>query len=140
MKVTDEDVDVNKVANKLDVSRAEGVVLVTKNKLYQEWKKLFGAELKSRYKRITELVKSRRKSMEEYREWLKPTIARHKMLQEGLATPGRRSSLSALFLKHESQALAISNIMLWTWKDTGPAGEFFKGGPEEIARRQREGL
>lgn len=134
MKMNNEDIDVNKVMKKLDVSKAEAVVLVTKNKLYQEWKKLFGVEIKSRYNRIKELVKSRKKSVEEYRNWLKPTIARHRMVQEGLASEGRRAGLSTAFLKHENQALALSEIVMWVWKDTGPVSEFFKGGTEELAK------
>ncbi len=134
MKMSDEDIDVNKAMKKLDVSKAEAVVLVTKNKLYQEWKKLFGVEIKSRYNRIKELVKSRKKSVEEYRNWLKPTIARHRMVQEGLASEGGRAGLSTAFIKHESQALALSEIVMWVWKDTGPVAEFFKGGTEELAK------
>lgn len=134
MKMSDEDTDVDKVMKKLDVSKAEAVVLITKNKLYQEWKKLFGAEIKSRYTRIKELVKSRRKSVEEYREWLKPAVARHRLIKESLASEGGRRELSTLFLKHEGQAMALSEIVLWIWKDTGPAAEFFKGGTEEIAK------
>src|SRR3989338_2874046 len=134
MKMSDEDIDVNKAMKKLDVSKAEAVVLVTKNKLYQEWKKLFGVEIKSRYNRIKELVKSRKKSVEEYRNWLKPTIARHRMVQEGLASEGGRAGLSTAFIKHESQALALSEIVMWVWKDTGPATEFYKGGTEELAK------
>ncbi|MBI2232311.1 MAG: hypothetical protein HYU56_00150 [Candidatus Aenigmarchaeota archaeon] len=134
MKMSDEDIDVNKVMKKMDVSKAEAVVLVTKNKLYQEWKRLFGVEIKSRYNRIKELVKSRKKSVEEYRNWLKPTIARHRMVQEGLASEGGRAGLSTAFIKHESQALALSEIVMWIWKDTGPATEFYKGGTEELAK------
>ncbi len=133
MKMNDEDIDVNKVMKKLDVSKAEAVVLVTKNKLYQEWKKLFGVEINSRYNRIKELVKSRKKSVEEYRNWLKPVIARHRMLQEGLSSGPIREGLGTAFIRHESQALALSEIALWAWKDTGPAAEFFKGGTEELA-------
>lgn len=134
MKLADEDTDVEKMMKKLDVSKAEAVVLVTKNKLYQEWKRLFGPEIKRRYKRITELVTSRKKSVEEYREWLKPVIARHKMIAEGLGSEGGRESFSTLWLKHESQAISVAEIELWTWKDVGPVAEIFKGGTEEIAR------
>jgi len=47
MKLKDEDMDVDKVRKTLDVSRAEAVVLVTKNKLFVEWKSLFGPEIVS---------------------------------------------------------------------------------------------
>lgn len=134
MKMADEDVVVDKVMKKLDISRAEAVVLITKNKLYQEWKKLFGTEIKTRYGRIKELVVSRKKSVEEYRNWLQPTIARHRMLKEGLSSAGNRKEFATLWRKQESQAIATSEITLMAWKDTGPVGELFKGGTEEIAK------
>jgi len=80
-----------------------------------------------------EKVNCRNRSLE-YRNWLKPTIARHRMVQEGLASEGGRAGLSTAFIKHESQALALSEIVMWVWKDTGPATEFYKGGTEELAK------
>ncbi len=87
-RMADEDMNPDKVKDKLGVSKAEGVVLVTKNKLFLEWKKLFLPEVKARYVRIMELVRSRRTSVEQYKEWLKPVIARHKLLKEGLGSAG----------------------------------------------------
>ncbi len=133
MRLDDEDMDISKVASKLDISRAEAVVLITKNKLYQEWKRLFLGNIKDRYERISQLSRGRQKSVDAYRDWLKPVIARHKLIDEGLATPGGRSSYRTAFVSAGGHAVSTSHLDIWVWKDfTSP--EFFKGGSEDIAR------
>ncbi|MBI4162902.1 MAG: hypothetical protein HY513_04415 [Candidatus Aenigmarchaeota archaeon] len=117
MRMDDGDIDVEKAMKKLDISRAEAVVLVTKNKLYNEWKKLFLPEIRNRYRRITELVRSRNASVDSYRKWLEPYIMRHKMLEEGMADQGRRSGHLKSFMSVQGQAIAYSNIEIWAWKD-----------------------
>jgi hypothetical protein len=42
MRINDNDTEPDKIAKDYDISKAEAVVLATKNKLYQKWKKLFG--------------------------------------------------------------------------------------------------
>ncbi len=135
MRMDDADTDVEKAMKKLDVSRAEAVVLVTKNKLYNEWKRLFLPEIKNRYGRITELVRSRNASVKSYREWLEPYIMRHKILEEGLSSPGRRSSHLTSFMGIQGQAIAFSNITIWAWKDF-LTPEVFKL-PGELAAKKR---
>jgi hypothetical protein len=136
-RMTDEDIDPDKVKDKLGVSKAEGVVLVTKNKLFLEWKKLFLPEVKARYMRIMDLVRSRRTSVDEYKKWLEPFIARHKILEEGMATPGRRSMIRTYFAMPFHHAQAASEIVLWVWKDfTVP--EIYKVPSEEIALSKTE--
>ncbi len=117
MRMDDADTDVEKAMKKLDVSRAEAVVLVTKNKLYNEWKKLFLPEIRNRYGRITELVRSRNASVDNYRKWLEPYIMRHKMLEEGLSSQGTRSGHLTSFMSVQGQAIAYSNTEIWAWKD-----------------------
>src|SRR3989344_4761980 len=68
MRMDDNDMDPDKVKDKLNVSKAEAVVLITKNKLYQEWKNMFGPEIKNRYVTINDLTHTRKKSVEEYKE------------------------------------------------------------------------
>ncbi|MEM7819756.1 MAG: hypothetical protein QXD48_02925 [Candidatus Aenigmatarchaeota archaeon] len=139
MRMSDEDLDVNNVMKKLDVSRAEAVVLVTKNKLFLEWKNIFGSEIKSRYRRIKELVNSRKKSVDEYRDWLRPIIARHKMLKEGLATPGGRAGALISPVTSVGHATSSARIVLWVWKDFTPSEIFKGGGGEELGRLIAEG-
>ena len=138
MKLSDDDMDPSNVMKKLDVSKAEAVVLVTKNKLYNQWKQLFEPEIRTRYRSIIEVMKSREESVKQYRDWLKPYIAKHKTIQEGLLNPGRREMLSTLFVSPAGQAVSLNMIELWVWKDFAPI-EIFRGGTEEAARLTAEG-
>ncbi|MBI4019351.1 MAG: hypothetical protein HY364_03790 [Candidatus Aenigmarchaeota archaeon] len=132
--------DVNIITEKLNVSKAEAVVLSSKNRLYQEWKKLFEPELKSRYQKITELVRSREYTVHMYREWLGPNILRHKLLAEGLEGKGMGSHhMHENFLFNPSQALAVNNIRAWAWRFY-TATEFARmAGSEEQAVEQADG-
>ena len=133
MRMDDGDMDPDKVKNKLDISRAEAVVLITKNKLYQEWKNMFGPEIKNRYITINNLTQARKKSVEEYKEWLKPFIARHRLLKEGLAEEGMRKGGVTSFVTTAGTATSSSKIVLYVWKDF-LVPELYKGGSEETAK------
>ncbi len=135
----DDETDIDKVKNKMNVSNAEAVVLVTKNKLYHQWKKMFEPQLKERYRRVSELVKSREESVKQYRNWLAPFIARHKMLEEGMGNAGRRGMLRTTFVLHGGQATSMSKVTIWAWRElTLP--EFHKGGGERLGRELGEGV
>lgn len=133
MRMGDGDMDPDPVAKKLDVSRAEAVVLITKNKLYQEWKSIFGPEIKNRYITINDLTRARKKSVDEYKEWLKPFIARHRLLKEGLAQEGVRKGGVTSFVTTAGTATSSSKIVLYVWKDF-LVPELYKGGSEETAK------
>ncbi len=138
LKISDDDTDPDKLKDKLDVSKAEAVVLVTKNKVYKQWKKLFEPQLKERYQRITELVKSRETSVTAYREWLRPFIARHKLIEEALARPDEIRGFKTSFATPLGSATSVSKTVLWAWRElTLP--EIFKGGTERLARELDEG-
>lgn len=134
MRMEDKDLKPEDVMKMLDVSKAEAVVLVTKNKLYHEWKKLFMGQLKDRYMRMHELVRSRKRSVEEYRDWLRPVIARHQLLKEGLQAEGTRNVFKTSHIWAIGHALSFSVITLWTWKDFLPP-EIYKGGSEDYAKK-----
>ncbi len=133
MRMSDKDLDPDKVKDNLQVSKAESVVLVTKNKLYQEWKTIFGPEIKNRYIRINELTDARKESVNQYKEWLKPFIARHKLIDEGLSRAGTRASTMASFVTSAGVATSSSKIVLYVWKDF-IVPELYKGGTEDIAK------
>lgn len=82
MELTDEDDEVEKIMKKAKVPKAEAVVLTTKVRLYKKWKKFFGDEVKERYRRILERLYGRKRSIEEYRNWLRPLIRRVMMMRE----------------------------------------------------------
>ncbi len=117
MKLTDEDKDPKKIAEKLKVSEAQGVVLATKNKLYIEWREMFKENVKERYKRILGLVEARRASIDEYKEMLKPTLARYKMITDALSSaPGRAGILKSAFIRTGAQAISLDRVVVWAWR------------------------
>ncbi len=77
-----DDVEVKKVKKRVECSNAEAVILATKMKLYNKWKKFFGSEVKDRYRRIIEHLKAREASIEEYRNWIRPLIRRILQMRE----------------------------------------------------------
>lgn len=111
--------DVKTIMKELKVSRAEAVVLKTKNQLFVEWKKLFFPDVRSRYVRIKNLLESRRRSIHEYREWLKPHLNRFKMIKEEAEIKTAASELTEitkLSLTPQGEILA----KLWFWKPIRP--------------------
>ncbi len=108
---------VDKIRKELDVSQAEAVVLKTKNELYNEWKRLFRPVVLERYARLENLVKARKKSVEEYRSWLKPYIAKYKAMKE--ATEGTKPSYYVSNV-YSTPTLAtqesMSGVRLWIYR------------------------
>ena len=136
LKLPDEDIDPDVVRKKLDISKAEAVVLVTKNKLYQQWKQMFEPEIRTRLRRIEDLVRSRETSVEQYKEWIKPYIERYKLIKEGFEQPGRRKFLSTFFIPGGGHATSLSSVTLWAWREFTP-GEL-KKPPGELPMRVKE--
>lgn len=116
MTLAEDDLDPKKITKKINVTMAEAVILTTKNKLYNEWKKTFGQTAKERYRRIKPLLNSRKKTIEEFREWLKPYIARHRMLKDGLSDSGGRLGTNFSSVMVQGQAISGNNVTLWAWK------------------------
>ncbi|MDI6798792.1 MAG: hypothetical protein QMD12_02230 [Candidatus Aenigmarchaeota archaeon] len=125
MKLTDEDVDPKKIAEKLKVSEAEGVVLATKNKLYVEWRdRLFKETVRRRYENLLRQAEARRKSVQEYKDMLRDKIARHKMIKDALEKPEIRAAIYKSFFRPEAQAMSIDFMRLWAWKPFAPSEKY----------------
>jgi hypothetical protein len=118
MKLSDEDVDPQKIKEKYKVSEAEGVILATKNKLYKEWRdELFKKAVEERFKNLIAMVEARKKSYEEYKEMLKPTLRRYKSIIDGLSDTTVFSKLErAAFWKPGTQAMSTDISIIWAWK------------------------
>jgi len=116
IRLTDDDKKPDDIAKKLDISKAEAVILTTKNKLYIQWKQMFRKTAEERYEMLKGLTGSRKKSIKEYREWLKPYIARFKMTKLG----GERLPVRAGTLKSFSDitglAVFSNGIRVFAWK------------------------
>jgi hypothetical protein len=105
---------------KLDVSYAEKVVLATKNKLFLSWLEMFGKTVAERYARLKELAVARENSIKEYKEMLKPTIARYKMINDFLSSSDERKQIYTSFFRPEAQAYSIDSMTVWAWKPFAP--------------------
>lgn len=116
IKLKDEDVDPDQIAKKLNISKAEAVILTTKNKLYKQWKELFGKTAKERYELLKGLVEGRKKTIKEYREWLKPYISRFKMTRLGGERPLVRAGTLKSFADITGMATFWNGIKIFAWK------------------------
>jgi len=108
--------DVEKIRKGLDVSAAEATVLKTKNMLYKEWKDLFLPVVKERYARIENLARARKKSVDEYREWLKPYISKFKTMKEVDEQDPSAWVSNAYVTPGFGQSEALTSTRLWLWK------------------------
>lgn len=116
MKLGDKDLEPEAIAKRLNISKAEAVVLSTKNRLYQEWKKLFGEAARERYINLKGLIEGRKKSVKEYKEWLKPYISRFKMTKIGPGTPAAKSKIMTSFADVTGISTFANGITIWAWK------------------------
>jgi len=111
-ELTDNDYEVDKIAKKIDVSKAEAVVLATKIRLYKKWKEFFISEVKDRYKRILERLYGRKASIEEYRNWLRPLIRRVQMMRE---VDDSSLSMHMNFPMGSGTPVSLQYIEWWAW-------------------------
>jgi hypothetical protein len=121
-KVKDPRAQVDKIRTELDVSQAEATVLKTKNELFRQWKNAFKPTVMERYARMENLVNARKKSIDEYRNWLKPYLARFKMMKEKMETVSPADELSNAYMTPGfGQSQASTGVKLWLWKPFVPA-------------------
>ncbi|MBI4173141.1 MAG: hypothetical protein HY519_00300, partial [Candidatus Aenigmarchaeota archaeon] len=127
--------DVQQIKRELDVTMAEATVLKTKNKLFKEWKALFFPTIKDRLARIENLANARKMSIDSYREWVTPYVARFKMMKETTESPGGRADMLNHHLMTPGAGLAQSEswLRIWTWKPLVPQ-EFKK--PERVKEKK----
>ncbi|MEM5871309.1 MAG: hypothetical protein QW051_00380 [Candidatus Aenigmatarchaeota archaeon] len=114
LKMKSEWNDVETIRKNLKVSVAEANVLKTKNELFKEWKKLFFPDVRERYARIKNLLESRKRSVHEYREWLKPYLSRLKMIKESAEIAPYEGLTDVTKMSFTPQGEVVAK--LWFWK------------------------
>jgi len=102
----------NDIEKKLDVPLAEATVLHTKNELFEEWKELFRPVVQERYARIKATANSRKTSINQYKEWLKPYVARHKAMKE---VDEKTLATNSIYAPAMGTSVAFSSVRLWVW-------------------------
>lgn len=85
-------------------------LLAAKWASYTSWKKDFKKLINERYKKLKGIELSRRTSLKEYREWLKPTLARHKLLTEKLGEEAGRKEAVEDWLRSEKRITSTESI------------------------------
>jgi hypothetical protein len=116
MRLNDDDKIPDKMAEAYDISKAEAVILSTKNKLFVQWKKMFEKTATERYKTLRGLVAYRKKTIDEYKEWLKPYIARFRMTRLGGERAGLRKGALRAFVDITGISTFGNQIRLFVWK------------------------
>jgi hypothetical protein len=115
-RITDKDMEIDKIAKTLNIPKAEAVVLKTKNILYVEWKKLFKQAAVDRYERLITLAEARRKSIDEYRDWIKPYIVRFKKIKAGYADESARNTMLRSYIDVTGHATYTNFTRFWCWR------------------------
>ncbi len=111
-ELSDEDDTVEKIRKKIEISKAEAVILTTKVRLYKRWKDLFGDEVKQRYKMIVQRLMGRRTSIEEYMNWVRPLIRRVFQMRE---VDDNTLIMNANLPAGAGFPYAIQYIEYWAW-------------------------
>ncbi|MBN1896782.1 MAG: hypothetical protein JW789_03610 [Candidatus Aenigmarchaeota archaeon] len=121
----DERADTKKIRKQLEISEAEATVLKTKDRIFNEWKTIFFPDIKDRYARIKNLLEARKKSIDEYREWLKPYVANLKMMREGTEINPSQVLTKAITPWHKPNAMYEVRLLMWkmlTAEEVGKPG------------------
>ena len=119
LKMKSEWTDTKVIREQLRVTQVEANVLKTKNELFKEWKKLFFPDVRERYGRIKNLLDSRKRSVDEYREWLKPYFNKLKLIREESELKDAASDFTDP-LKFGFTPNGEINAKLWFWKPIRP--------------------
>ncbi len=112
---------VDRIRTELDVSQAEATVLKTKNELFKQWKTSFKPIVMERYARIQNMAEARKMSIDEYKRWLKPYLARHKMMKEKMEITPSDELSNPYMTPGFGQSQASTGVKLWLWKPFVPA-------------------
>lgn len=110
------DEDLEKEPRLKNLPTVEKRMLKAKYKAYEDWLKLFRSTIKTRMERMEQLKRSRDKTLDEYREWLKPYIVRHKFIEEMYQSKGNRLGRTTHPLRSQQNAVSFGDAVFWIWK------------------------
>lgn len=118
LALSDDDDTPEKIQKSLGITKAEAVILTTKNKLFMEWRdRLFLPTVTKRYQRLVRVLEIRKKSLNEYLADIKPLVSRYKAIREMRELKSGRETLSNLAWYHpHAQAMSIDFYKIWAWK------------------------
>jgi hypothetical protein len=136
MRLKETDVDQKGISSTYKISEAEGVILATKNKLFLDWLATFKEAVTGRYERIRGMMEARKKSIDEYKNMLRPYIARYRTMREmGETAIGRKLSVegSIGIFRPPGTFMPTSDDWqtVWAWRAFVPP-EIYRPGAEGI--------
>ncbi len=108
--------DLKKDPTLKDLPKVEQRMLEVKWDAYQDWLGFFKSNVTRRIEALNTLKRSREKTLEEYREWLKPTIARHKIIVDSLESESARKGALSSYVRLNAMALSSHKVKIWFWK------------------------
>ncbi|MFH0890162.1 MAG: hypothetical protein V1836_03430 [Candidatus Aenigmatarchaeota archaeon] len=111
------------------ITTAEAVVLATKNKLFDRWKETFLDAVKQRYLNLLSLMNARKKSIEQYKRWLRPYVVQHELLNETQEKAGEGGKTLTHRLKIGAHAMSTHDLGVFAWKPFSP-GDVFRATVE----------
>ncbi len=95
-----------------DLPPAEKNFLRVKWQAYQSWKKYFRQALEQRYRTAMSLLRSKEQLLEQRKEWLKPWVARHKMLSDALTSEGAAAKIASSFVERIGELRSMSGEVI----------------------------
>jgi len=116
MDLYDEKLSVDDIQKRLDIPRAEAIILKTKHELYLDWKERFLTNIISRYKRLKQLAMGRKFSIEDTRKDLIPLISKFKSIKEMRSDPKDAAEQTYDWNRLDAQAIALDEWKVWVWK------------------------
>ncbi|MEM0243513.1 MAG: hypothetical protein QXT34_03670 [Candidatus Aenigmatarchaeota archaeon] len=106
------------VLNKLkNITKAEAIQLSKKNQLYIIWREEFKKIVKERERELKKLLLMRKASIDNYKEMLRPLIARYLAIRE---EPIFFVSPSLSFIKSYTRPFLIDSVKWWIIKPLNP--------------------
>lgn len=130
-----------------DLPTVEKRMLEVKWDAYQDWLGFFRSNVTRRMEALKSLEASRKKSLDEYREWLKPTIARYKMIEDSLESADKRKGAKMGYVRLNAIAISTHVVKIWFWKPfttpdphRPPAEELEKAGVVAFGNWERDNL
>ncbi len=99
------------------IPEVEKQVLRSKWKAYEDWLRIFESNVRTRVEHLRTMVRSRERTLEEWRERAKPIILRYKMINDALSSASVRKSMPHVFFRLVGHATAIISIDIWLWKN-----------------------
>lgn len=141
--------DIRENGKFVNMADVEKKMLESKWTLYQHWLGVFRSAITQRLDRIKTLQKSREFTIEQYREWLKPIIARFRLIETGFDKHERergggnpvgfgRKGIRTHHHKSSSQGVSYNGWTMWIHKPiTNP--EIHTAPGELLAKAAEDG-